>query len=134
MLKDKYLTCDSLFGMMFDSLFLPVRDLEPEASDGIAGVYNGIPFRAVPEVRKVYFNNRHTTIEWADGVKTTVGCIEGQEFSEYGGFAAAVLKRLYGSSREAVQAMNAKKEVQCAPVRKTRRAGEEGQDEKACQH
>lgn len=74
--------------------------------------------RVIPPIRRIYFNNRHTTIEWSDGVKTTVGCIEGQEFDEYSGFGAAVLKRLFGSSREAIRYMNKHKEVQPLPVKK----------------
>ena len=69
-------------------------------------------FRVIPEVRKVYFNDRHTTIEWADGEKTTVGCAEGQMFDEYSGFGAAVLKRLFGSSTAAIRYMDELKEVQ----------------------
>ena len=100
---------------------LPVR--LPDTG-GIFGTYHGIPARAVPEIKKIYFNNKHTTIEWADGVKTTVGCIDGQEFDEYGGFAAAVLKRLFGSSREAIRYMEARKEVQPEPTRKPKKTAE----------
>lgn len=71
----------------------------------------------VPGVRKIYFNNKHTTIEWADGEKTTVGCAKDQEFDEYNGFAAAVLKRMFGSSRAAVRYMNERKVVQPTQVK-----------------
>ena len=60
----------------------------------------------------------------ADGVKTTVGCIDGQEFDEYGGFAAAVLKRLFGSSKAAIRYMDARKVVQPEPVKKAKKADE----------
>ena len=80
----------------------------------------GMLFRAVPEIRKIYFNDRHTTIEWMDGEKTTVGCVEGQPFDEYSGFGAAVLKRLFGSSTAAIRCMNECKEVQPAPGKKVK--------------
>lgn len=77
--------------------------------------------RSIPEVKKIYFNSKHTTIEWADGTKTTVGCIEGQEFDEYGGFAAAVLKKMFGTSKAAVNYMNEHKEVQPEPSKKCKK-------------
>lgn len=76
--------------------------------------------REIPLVDKVYFNNKHTTILWADGEKTTVGCADDQQFDEYAGFAAAVLKRLYGSSRAAINCMNAHKVVQQPKEKKQR--------------
>lgn len=95
----------------------------PEVN-GIFGIYHGIPVRAIPGIKKIYFNNKHTTIEWADGVKTTVGCIDGQEFDEYGGFAAAVLKRLFGSSKAAIRYMDARKVVQPEPIKKVKKSDE----------
>lgn len=74
----------------------------------------------MPPVHKIYFNKKHTTIEWIDGEKTTVGCAEGQQFDEYAGFCAAVLKRLFGSTREAVRFMNEHKEVQVEKPKKTK--------------
>ncbi len=89
--------------------------------DAIIAMY---PFDELPHVRRIYFNNRHTTIEWEDGEKTTVGCIEGQEFDEYAGFGAAVLKRLFGSSRSAIRYMNEHKVVQPEQTKKNKKAKE----------
>lgn len=58
-------------------------------------------FYFVPTVRKVYINGRYTTVEWEDGVKTTVGCSPDDPYSEYAGFAACVIKRLFGGSTTA---------------------------------
>lgn len=101
------LLCDIVFG----ELFPPLPNVLPDED---------VLMRTIPGIRKIYFNNKHTTVEWNDGVKTTVGCIEGQEFDEYSGFAAAVLKRLFGTSRAAVRFMNEHKEVQPQPIKKAK--------------
>ena len=81
----------------------------------------GVP---IPQIKKIYFNNKHTTIKWSDGVKTTVGCMEGQEFDEYGGFTAALAKRLFGSSSAAIRFMNEHKEVQPEAAKKKKPSGD----------
>ena len=65
----------------------------------------------IPAIRKVYINGHHTTIEWADGSKTTVGCMDGEPYSEYAGFAAAVVKKLFGSSSAAARVLQEHKVV-----------------------
>ena len=72
-------------------------------------------------IEKVYVDGRHTTIEWADGVKTTVGCMEGDHFDEYAGFCAAFVKRLFGGSREARDTF---KKHRVVTTKKDRRAGD----------
>ena len=79
--------------------------------------------RVLPPVHRVYFNDRHTTIEWEDGAKTTVGCAKEQHFDEYAGFCAAFLKRVFGSSRAAIAYMNERKVVQPAAPRKVKKGG-----------
>ncbi len=105
-----------------DKLLLPLGYLAPDETRGRIVTLEGVPIKAIPEIRKIYFNNKHTTIEWADGEKTTVGCIEGQEFDEYSGFAAAVLKRLFGSSKAAIRYMDERKVVQPEQTKKIKRA------------
>lgn len=102
---------DLLRDIVFGELFPPLPNARPD-KDAL--------MMSIPGIRKIFFNNRHTTVEWSDGVKTTVGCMEGQAFDEYSGFAAAVLKRLFGSSKEAVRFMNAHKEVQPQPTKKAK--------------
>lgn len=114
---------DAMFNAILSDMF-PTRPVRLPETNGIFGIYHGIPVRAIPEIKKIYFNNKHTTIEWADGVKTTVGCIDGQEFDEYGGFAAAVLKRLFGSSKAAICYMDVRKVVQPEPVKKAKKTDE----------
>lgn len=84
----------------------------------------GVRIMSIPQIKKIYFNNKHTTIEWSDGVKTTVGCMEGQEFDEYGGFTAALAKRLFGSSSAAIRFMNEHKEVQPEAAKKKKPSGD----------
>ena len=106
-------------------------DLEADAvspfPDGLFGFFKGIGIFAIPGIRKVYFNDKHTTIEWEDGKRTTVGCIEGQPFDEYSGFAAAVLKRLFGSSKAAIRFLNEHKVVQ--PVKQKKKESAEQTNE-----
>lgn len=42
--------------------------------------------------------NRTTIVFWEDGEKTVVKCASDDEFSEYGGFAAAITKKIYGGT------------------------------------
>ena len=116
---------------LVSDLFPPRSIYAKDVSGLMVGTYRGIPVMSIPRIKKIYFNNKHTTIEWSDGVKTTVGCIEGQEFDEYGGFTAALAKRLFGSSSAAIRFMNEHKEVQPEPVKKAKKASNEETTETA---
>lgn len=70
----------------------------------------------VPE--KVFFNGTHTTLVWPDGEKTVVGTAPGEQFDEYTGFCAAMVKKLFGSSREAQKFMDKVKIVQKKKAKK----------------
>ncbi len=48
------------------------------------------------DVELVVFNDPHTIINWADGSKTVVKCMEGDTFEEHVGFQAAVTKKVFG--------------------------------------
>lgn len=50
-----------------------------------------------PQVKNVYINGRHTTVEWMDGTKTTVAAETGIEVDEYAGLCAAFCKKIYGT-------------------------------------
>lgn len=65
----------------------------------------------IPDIERVYISGHYTTIEWADGKKTTVGCSPDDNYSEYAGFAACVLKRLFGSSSNASNVLKAHRVV-----------------------
>ena len=68
--------------------------------------------------KKVFFNGNHTTLVWHDGSKTTVGVAPDEEFDEYTGFCTAIVKKLFGSSREAKKYMDKVKLVQKPKVKK----------------
>lgn len=52
----------------------------------------------IPGIRRIIFSGVCTIVLWEDGSKTLVRCAPDQIFSEYGGFAAAVCKKLFGTS------------------------------------
>jgi len=54
----------------------------------------------VPEVKSIAFHeeNKTTVVRWSDGTKTVVRCGEGENWSEYSAFVAALAKRMFGST------------------------------------
>lgn len=75
--------------------------------------------------KRVFFNGEHTVIEWPDGEKTTVGLCPGESYDEYTGFCAAIVKKLFGSSREAKKFMDSVKVVQKKKDKKKTKKGDE---------
>ena len=59
------------------------------------------PMWGIPDIERVVFNPPATIVFWADGEKTVVRCMEGQPFEQYAGFAAACMKKLFGSTSRA---------------------------------
>jgi len=59
------------------------------------------PFWGIPDIRKVIFNPPATIVFWDDDTKTVVKCMDGQPFERYAGFAAACMKKLFGSTSRA---------------------------------
>lgn len=51
-----------------------------------------------PVATKIIYNGPCTIVFWVDGTKTVVKCAKDQQFTEYGGFVAAVAKKLFGST------------------------------------
>ena len=68
--------------------------------------------------QKVFFNGNHTTLVWHDGSKTSVGVAPDEVFDEYTGFCAAIVKKLFGSSREAQRFLDKVKIVQKPKAKK----------------
>lgn len=60
-----------------------------------------VSFMPIPMITKIVFNNPATIVFWADGTKTVVKCMEGQEFNEYYGVACAIMKRYFGNNSKA---------------------------------
>lgn len=84
------------------------RGLSPVDSNRL----DDVPSTSVPQPAKVYYNGNHTCVVWADGTKTVVGTAPGEAFDEYAGFCAAVVKKLFGSSKLASDYLDLIKEVQ----------------------
>lgn len=62
--------------------------------------------------KQVFFNGNHTVLVWPDGTKTSVGLGPDAVYDEYSGFCAAIVKKLFGSSREAQKFLDKVKIVQ----------------------
>lgn len=50
------------------------------------------------EPTKIFYQYPATVVWWNDGTKTTVRCMDGEPFSEYAGFAAALAKKMFGTN------------------------------------
>lgn len=69
---------------------------------------------------RVFFNGNNTVLVWPDGEKTVVGLGPDAVYDEYAGFCAAIVKKLFGSSREAKKFLDKVKVVQNTKVNKPR--------------
>ena len=63
-------------------------------------------FWGVPDIRRIVFNDPATIVFWDDGTKTVVKTCEGDKFERYMGFAAACMKKMFGSTSRAKAIMN----------------------------
>lgn len=62
-------------------------------------------FWGIPDIERIIFNKPATIVIWADGTKTVVKCMADQPFEKYAGFAAACMKKLFGSTSRAKAVM-----------------------------
>lgn len=53
---------------------------------------------AIPEIKKVIFNDPATIVLWADGTKTVVKCFEGDVYTKWAGFAFCICKKMMGDN------------------------------------
>lgn len=67
-------------------------------------------------VDRIIFSPPATIVFWKDGTKTVVKCAKGEPFSEYNGFAAALLKKVFGSN-SAVKKIIQRKKQYAAPAK-----------------
>lgn len=63
----------------------------------------------IPGIKRVIFNDPATVIFWEDKTKTVVKAVKGYPFDEYCGFAAAIVKKMFGSGNAVKKMMDAKK-------------------------
>lgn len=64
------------------------------------------PFYGIPDIDRVVFNEPATIVFWMDGTKTVVKCMKGEKFERYAGFAAACMKKMFGSTSRAKAVMD----------------------------
>ena len=62
-------------------------------------------FWGIPDVRRIIFNDPATIVFWEDDTKTVVKCMAGEKFERYAGFAAACMKKMFGSTSRAKAVM-----------------------------
>lgn len=60
----------------------------------------------LPEIDRLIYSGNKTIIIWKDGDKTIVSCGEGEQFDQYTGFCAAIVKKIFGSTTAAKKVMN----------------------------
>ena len=79
----------------------------------------------LPFVDRITFNDPATIVHWSDGDKTVVKCMEGEKFERYAGFAAACMKKLFGSTSAAKAIMDAHDTALIAKAREEEREARE---------
>lgn len=96
---------------VFDRLAMPERvknEIIRNVDDAFSSVYQ--PYEDLPctlyPVRMWTTPNGYTTVEWEDGTKTTAKAENEANATEYGGFCACVVKKLYGSTSNGIYYMN----------------------------
>ena len=57
------------------------------------------------KIHKIIYSGQKTIVIWEDGTKTIVSCGEGDQYDEYAGFCAAIIKKIFGSTSKAKKIM-----------------------------
>ena len=88
----------------------------------------------IPDIERLSFHpeNRTTVVRWTDGTKTVVRCGEGETWSEYSAFVAAVAKKVFGSTsaiRKAIDFYDVKRQ---AERKEAQRLKERKNEEEQC--
>lgn len=60
----------------------------------------------VPDIRRIVFSGPATIVFWEDNTKTVVKAMAGEKVENYAGFAAACMKKMFGSTSRAKAIMN----------------------------
>ena len=78
----------------------------------IGGNFKTIKYETYNPLRvdRIIFSPPATIVFWKDGTKTVVKCADGEPFSEYNGFAAALLKKVFGSNSAVKKIIQRKKQ------------------------
>lgn len=59
------------------------------------------PMWGIPDIDRIVFSGPATIVFWVDGTKTVVKCMPGEKIERYAGFAAACMKKMFGSTSRA---------------------------------
>ena len=70
----------------------------------------------IPTPMKIFYRGSTTIVFWNDGTVTQVRCAEGDTFSEYSGFTAALTKKIYGTHSDIMRLVEKKRAKPNAPV------------------
>lgn len=60
----------------------------------------------IPDIDNIIFSGPATIVFWTDGTKTVVKAMAGEKIERYAGFAAACMKKMFGSTSRAKSIMN----------------------------
>lgn len=83
------------------------------------------PGKLVPTPKQVIFSGPKTIVIWPDDTKTIVSVGEGDEYDEYDGFCAAIVKKMFGSTHRAKKFLDSIKSKQVPKVKKAKAAEDE---------
>ena len=83
----------------------------------------------VPGIDHIVFSDPATIVFWIDGTKTVVKTTKGDKFERYMGFAAACLKKMFGSTSRARAVMESFAVEQPSKEQKKTDKSLEGTDE-----
>lgn len=111
-LTDPILDC-TIHGYEVKRIPDPVKIVTPKSihltsEDGLKLL--GYDFVNPLHVDRIIFSPPATIVFWKDGTKTVVKCAKGEPFSEYNGFAAALLKKVFGSNSAVKKLIQRKKQ------------------------
>ena len=111
-LTDPILDC-TIHGYEVKRIPDPVKIVTPKSirltsEDGLKLL--GYDFVNPLHVDRIIFSPPATIVFWKDGTKTVVKCAKGEPFSEYNGFAAALLKKVFGSNSAVKKIIQRKKQ------------------------
>lgn len=70
----------------------------------------------MPEPQKIFFRNPTTIVFWKDGTVTSVRCSKDDVFTEFGGYTAALAKKMYGNHSDIAHAIEKARAKDTTPV------------------
>lgn len=78
--------------------------------------YEKVDILLMPEPQKIFFRNPTTIVFWKDGTVTSVRCAKDDVFTEFGGYTAALAKKMYGNHSDISRIIEKARAKDTAPV------------------